>query len=270
MDLLFTRTEPLECLHSHRCSSLEGTSKISFSIDCISYLTYCLRPWSSDDWTSSDDRVRGGSSTSNLTCSPSLSVAEFHGNLDTKTLGGAGFASQRTTCEDKEWDLSNYEGIILDIKQSDSKKYTLILKDQLLPKSANGREQSTVSWEYDFEAHNGKKVIVLWDEFKPTYRGREKKDAKPLDLKHVKRFSLMMRRYTFHFCKSKLLIWIAFLIRNMETLVSQLPQYRPSKRLQLHREPIKKRPQLRRLVILVLAGLGDCLASVDSKHSRGT
>lgn len=72
----------------------------------------------------------------------------------------------------------------------------MILKDELLPKSPNGREQSTVSWEYDFKGDNeGGKVFVHWNEFKPTYRGREKEDAKPLDLKHVKRLSLMMRRY---------------------------------------------------------------------------
>jgi hypothetical protein len=72
----------------------------------------------------------------------------------------------------------------------------LILKDELLPKSPNGREQSTVSWEYDFEIaeEDGKKVFVPWDDLKPTYRGREKKDVTPLDLRNVKRISLMMRR----------------------------------------------------------------------------
>jgi hypothetical protein len=72
----------------------------------------------------------------------------------------------------------------------------LILKDELLPKSSNGREQSTVSWEYDFKGdEEGGKVFVYWNDLKPTYRGREKKDAQPLDLKRVKRISLMMRRY---------------------------------------------------------------------------
>lgn len=55
-----------------------------------------------------------------------------------------------------------------------------------------------MSWEYDFIAEKeGGKVFVHWDDFKATYRGREKKDAKPLDLKHVKRISLMMRRHVF-------------------------------------------------------------------------
>lgn len=154
------------------------------------------RPWSPLDWTDSDDRVRGGSSYSELTCEPFSPTAAFHGNLDIKTLGGAGFASQRTTGEDRTYDLSKYDGISLDIKKSDGKKYTLILKDELLPKSPDGREQSTVSWEYDFKGEaDGGKTFGRWNYFKPTYRGREKKDAKPLDLKHVKRISLIMRSF---------------------------------------------------------------------------
>jgi hypothetical protein len=92
--------------------------------------------------------------------------------------------------------LSDYDGVLLDITKSDGKQYTLTLKDELLPPSANGREQSTVSWEYDFKPKSGgEKVFAKWDDFNATYRGREQPDAKPLDLKSVKRLSLMMRRY---------------------------------------------------------------------------
>ena len=38
-------------------------------------------------------------------------VARFFGTLDTKTLGGAGFASQRTASDSTEWDLSQFDGI---------------------------------------------------------------------------------------------------------------------------------------------------------------
>ncbi len=179
------------------------------------------RPWSPTDWTDSDDRVRGGSSYSELICDPSSPTAVFHGNLDTKTLGGAGFASQRTTGEDRNWDLSSYDGITLDIEKSDDKKYTLILKDELLPKGSNGREQSTISWEYDFKGDGdggSGKVFLYWNDLKPTYRGREKKDAQPLDLKNVKRISLMMRRYIdcFPLC-AMLLTHTAFSARRKET-----------------------------------------------------
>jgi len=92
--------------------------------------------------------------------------------------------------------LSGYQGLVLDIAKSDEKHYTLTLKDELLPQSPNGSDQSTVSWEYDFKVDSdGGKVYMHWDEFNATYRGREKKDAKPLDLKHVKRISFMMRSF---------------------------------------------------------------------------
>ncbi|EDO02178.1 hypothetical protein SS1G_04654 [Sclerotinia sclerotiorum 1980 UF-70] len=105
------------------------------------------KPWSALDWTSSDDRVRGGASQSYLECSTS-SVATFSGTLDIKTLGGAGFASQRTTA-DHTWDLTAFDGILLDLGKSDQKQYTFIIKDELLPKSPNGREQSTISWDQE-------------------------------------------------------------------------------------------------------------------------
>ena len=47
-------------------------------------------------------------------------VACFDGTLDIETLGGAGFASQRTTSDDLELDLSDYAGIELKIKKGDS------------------------------------------------------------------------------------------------------------------------------------------------------
>ncbi|TVY52518.1 Uncharacterized protein LCER1_G007589 [Lachnellula cervina] len=153
-------------------------------------------PWSPLDWTNSDDSVRGGSSYSELACNPPSPIAVFRGNLDIETLGGAGFASQRTTGENRTWDVSDYDGLLLDVTQADGKQYTLTLKDELLPKSPNGREQSTISWEYDFKPKcRGEKVFAKWDDFKATYRGREKPDAKPLDLKSVKRISLMMRSF---------------------------------------------------------------------------
>jgi hypothetical protein len=151
--------------------------------------------------------------------------ARFYGNLDIKTLGGAGFASQRTVSEDKEWDLSEYAGIQLDIAKGDSKfqywrvyaiwerptdsdhhtekRYTLILKDTLLSRDPDsGREQATISWECDFDLPpqtvpgetKDRTVFILWDSLNPTYRGKLKKDAEPLDLKKIKRFSIMMRR----------------------------------------------------------------------------
>ncbi|QIX01408.1 hypothetical protein AMS68_006925 [Peltaster fructicola] len=159
-------------------------------------------PWISKDWTDSDDRVRGGKSQSYLECSDDS--ARFHGNLDIETLGGAGFASQRTTGDDRSWDLSDYVGIQLNI--SKEKRYTFILKDELLPpKKEDGREQATISYECDFELPpqdepddtKDKSIFIPWKSFTPTYRGKVKKDADPLETKDIKRMSIMMRRLSF-------------------------------------------------------------------------
>jgi len=82
------------------------------------------------------------------------------------------------------------------------KRYTLILKDELLPRNPeNGREQSTISYEYDFdttssEANDGQSTttFIPWSRFTPTFRGKEKKDAPELDTTDIKRISIMMRR----------------------------------------------------------------------------
>jgi hypothetical protein len=130
----------------------------------------------------------------------SKSHAVFYGNLDIETLGGAGFASQRTTEDDRSWNLSEYNGITLNIADADDKKYTFIIKDEILPQSPGGREQSTISYEYDFQVTKttSKELTVIfmpWNELKATYRGKEKEDAPKLNSKSIKRFSIMMRRY---------------------------------------------------------------------------
>jgi hypothetical protein len=129
-------------------------------------------------------------------------IAKFHGTLDIKTLGGAGFASQRTRGEDRTWDLSAYDGIELIIDSADGKLYTLTLKDEILPKRPDGREQSTISWEFDFRAEGRRTIFVKWSDFRATYRGKNRDDAEPLDLKRIKRFGIMIRRYVLnHFAR---------------------------------------------------------------------
>ncbi|KAK8085032.1 hypothetical protein PG997_006303 [Apiospora hydei] len=111
-------------------------------------------PWSAEAWTASDDRVRGGKSQSYLDCPAGAGKAVFRGTLDITALGGAGFASQRTVdrAQHPSWDVSAYDGLRLKVLKEggDGKKYTLTLKDEVLPKRPDDREQSTVSWEYDF------------------------------------------------------------------------------------------------------------------------
>jgi hypothetical protein len=91
--------------------------------------------------------------------------------------------------------------------QPTEKRYTLTLKDELLPTNeTNGREQASISYECDFELPpqtipgdaTDRVVFIPWSSLNATYRGRLQPDAKPIDLEHVKRFSLMMRRYGHH------------------------------------------------------------------------
>src|SRR5690242_12339777 len=116
----------------------------------------------------------------------------FYGHLDIEALGGAGFASQRTTGDDRSWDLSGYHGIeiIFDPSKTDKKIYTFILKDELLlPDPISGRERSTVSWEFDIDKSTAcacsdeprfSQISIPWTSLKPMYRGKPKVDAKPL------------------------------------------------------------------------------------------
>ena len=174
------------------------------------WLLILCSPWvtPTTNWTAVDDRVRGGSSQSHLSLLPNSTNIRFFGTLDTKTLGGAGFASQTTTGE-TVWDLSAYDGIQIEVVKSDGKTYTLIVKDEIPEeKREDEREKSSVSWEYDFtagasesQADLNMRVWVPWGSFNATYRGREKKDAAPLKVREIKRFSLMMRRYLDHAIK---------------------------------------------------------------------
>lgn len=120
-------------------------------------------------------------------------VAVFHGDLDITALGGAGFASQRTA-DQLSWDLAEYQGLSIRTKGGDDKRYTITLKNYTLPKRPDGREQSTVSWEFDFEGPETD-VVIPWRGFRPTYRGKPKPDAEPLNPKSVLRISIMCRRY---------------------------------------------------------------------------
>ncbi|KAI9677049.1 MAG: hypothetical protein M1817_006888 [Caeruleum heppii] len=140
-------------------------------------------------------------SHSYLDCAASGQNACFHGNLDIETLGGAGFASQRTTREDRSWDFSGYDGLEIVVSHADDKQYTLIFKDTLLPRNPDdGREQSTISYEYDFRSRElGSSEIrrtlqIPWSSLKATYRGRVQEDAPAIHLQDIKRISLMMRR----------------------------------------------------------------------------
>ena len=154
--------------------------------------------------------MRGGASVSHLTPvgpnddsdgDDALAV-RFHGTLDTKTLGGAGFASQPTRGGggQRHWDLSSFGGLLIRLgagpgAADDGRRYVVTLKDEIPGRRDDGRARSGVSWEADFVADGRQdRVWLPWGNFRATYRGKPKDDAKPLDLSNIKRIGLMMRR----------------------------------------------------------------------------
>ena len=98
-------------------------------------------------------------------------------------------------------------------KKGDGKVYTLILKDEeAAGKRDDGREKAGINWEVDFKVGEEKsnaeggeneteddgvvmtRLWVPWEDFKATYRGKEKEDAGELKKGKVRRIGLMMRR----------------------------------------------------------------------------
>ncbi|RMJ28450.1 hypothetical protein PHISP_00665 [Aspergillus sp. HF37] len=74
--------------------------------------------------------------------------------------------------------------------------YTLILKDEALPQRSDGRQSSTLSWEYDFRIDAvGGRGFARWEDFRATYRGKQVDDARPLNLACIEQFSIMVRRW---------------------------------------------------------------------------
>lgn len=82
------------------------------------------------------------------------------------------------------------------------KHYTFNIKDTLLPLDPEtGREQSSVSYEYDFQIPENATVtkksefFIPWDSFNATYRGRVQENAPKINTTSIKQFSIMMRSF---------------------------------------------------------------------------
>ncbi|KAI5454803.1 hypothetical protein NCC49_003686 [Naganishia albida] len=184
-------------------------------------------PFNVPAWRAIDDRIRGGSSVSHLDPYPSSSsekdtaaaaaaaatAVRFWGTLDTKTLGGAGFASQCYTFPGEQglWlDTERYAGLGIEFDVASPAKhapkqagpgagagageterlppptrFTLVLKTSIPPTRPDGRRQSTISYEYTFTSHTSpthastRRITIPWSAFVPTYRGRPIKPGDP-------------------------------------------------------------------------------------------
>ncbi|KAF1817264.1 CIA30-domain-containing protein [Eremomyces bilateralis CBS 781.70] len=150
--------------------------------------------WRNPDWTELDDRVRGGRSESHLLTDGHR--AEFCGILDIHALRGAGFASQRTTGDDRSWDLEGFTGVKLRILNSDVKNYTFSVKDMILRRQPEGQGQGTLSYEADFTLSGSETDVFLpFSRMNATYRGKPINNAPELRLSSIKQMSIMMRSF---------------------------------------------------------------------------
>lgn len=174
--------------------------------------------WDAAKFINIDDTVRGGSSSSSMKIHDATCGIDFAGFLDTTTLGGAGFASQAYSENGKGFpgsalDEEKFAGLQLVIKAPRAvattndtgtqpgggkhpvTKFVLNLKTEDPPKRPDGRRESSVVYEWAFNATQ-EGVVALeakWDQFLPKYRGRPATDAKPLNPSQVKEFSIMAR-----------------------------------------------------------------------------
>ncbi|PWN26623.1 CIA30-domain-containing protein [Jaminaea rosea] len=163
-----------------------------------------------------DDRVRGGSSTSqtNLTASGQLL---FSGFLDTTTLGGAGFASQQygqslpITLDKAGWQGLEVKVCSPPPSQKGGKEgndqpgggkgpvtsYVLNLYTTMPVKRPDGRNESSTVYEYNFNVSTSSAEVSAfhpaWSDFEPTYRGRPQPSAPKLDPEEIKMWSIMAR-----------------------------------------------------------------------------
>lgn len=170
--------------------------------------------------------MRGGSSQSFLDSLPE-NRALFYGNLNTTTLGGAGFASQYSPIDAKNaewsspvtsdcyagnsstnsvgWDLTYYDGLEVCFGKADGKIYTLILKDEESVETEEGQATAGFNFEAEFPTHGeanekgeneiGGRTWLPWADFKPTFRGREVDDGRKLNKSSITRVGIMMRSY---------------------------------------------------------------------------
>ena len=139
--------------------------------------------WKPKNWSPVNDQVRGGSSTSFV--SVWNNILRFYGHLDTSTLGGAGFASQRFTL-DSPWDWSDFQGFLINIHSGDSKMYSFNLKNL----------DNDIEYRYSFDSQMVPITLrVKWEDLKATYRGRQVPYAPKLDPSKMSSFSIMCSSY---------------------------------------------------------------------------
>ncbi|KAJ9079387.1 hypothetical protein DSO57_1035892 [Entomophthora muscae] len=159
--------------------------------------------WDTYDFLAVDDRLRGGSSQSYMEAFDSNNTAMFYGVLDTKTLGGAGFASQSVESPNVIFDFSYFSGLELSYLTSEKKYFTIDISNEYSAFLPNGSKPSTVEFQAVFtsevgEAEGGgpQKVYLPFTDFTPVERGRpSKRPGLTLDLGSIRKVAFQLRSF---------------------------------------------------------------------------
>lgn len=137
-------------------------------------------PRSLQDWVPVNDAVMGGLSSGRIAAS-NAGTALFTGTVTLENNGG--FASVRTRA--RNHDLRGFDGIELRVR-GDGKRYKINLKNDPYLDGALYRAA------FDTTAGAWTTVRIPFDEFVPTFRGRQLRNHRALDLAHVMSFGLMI------------------------------------------------------------------------------
>lgn len=130
-------------------------------------------------WTSIDDAVMGGVSSSEMVIENGVAI--FRGRVSLDNNGG--FASVRSY--PKKYDLSGFGGLILRVR-SDGKRYTFRLRTTA--------DFDSVSYQVKLQPDAGiwQEIFLSFDQFEPIFRGRRVDGYPPLDISNIHTFGLMI------------------------------------------------------------------------------
>ncbi|TPX45496.1 hypothetical protein SeLEV6574_g03826 [Synchytrium endobioticum] len=90
-------------------------------------------------------------------------VAIFSGNLDVKALGGAGFASQRSTLlpPGQFYDVSGYNAIAIHILRGDGREYAFNIKNIEGERTPDGRVNSSIEYKTTFQTVKNQEGLYI-------------------------------------------------------------------------------------------------------------
>ena len=131
-------------------------------------------------WMVVNDGVMGGVSRSTVNLHKDGYLL-FAGNVSTNH--GGGFASIRT--DYKNWGIGKHEGLILRVK-GDGKTYQF--------RCRLGNNINQIAYRHYFQTNNDEwqEILLPFNEFLPTYRGRIITNFPELDAKEIKHLGFMI------------------------------------------------------------------------------